>query len=199
MPSTPPRSEPWDRQPGEPTRWFDRFERFRLAGPGRSLLGTVNAEQVDKGGHKRTKVSGAWDQAAIRWNWRKRAEAWDDHQREKARETHAQEIEEMNRRHIEEAKALQSKAIQRLKSLDVGELSSTDVLRYFVEASKLERSARGEPETVEERRLTGKGGGAVNISLEDVLAADQELEDWHNDRSEPPGDPALPEGNPEVQ
>jgi hypothetical protein len=159
----------------------------------------VNSEQADKGGQKRTKVSGAWDKAAARWNWRKRAEAWDDQQRDKARESHAQEIEEMNRRHVEEAKALQSKAIQRLKSLDVDELSSTDVLRYFVEASKLERSARGEPETVEERRLTGKGGGAVNISLEDVLDADRELEDWHHDRGEPSGDAALPEGNPEVQ
>jgi hypothetical protein len=198
MPETPPRPEPWDRQPGEPTRWFARFERYRMAGSGRSLLGAVNAEQADKGGQKRTKVSGAWDQAFARWRWRQRAEAWDDQQRDKARETHAQEIAEMNNRHIRESQALQAKAIARLNSLTEGDLTATEVVRFLIEATKLERTARGEPETIEERRLTGKGGGAMSFSLEDALAAEKELETWKDDRVQPTGGAAVPEGDPEV-
>src|SRR5262245_53691665 len=30
-------SEPWEQQPEEPNRWYARFERYRLAGPSRSL------------------------------------------------------------------------------------------------------------------------------------------------------------------
>ena len=104
----------------------------------------------------------------------------------------------MNQRHIQEAQALQSKAIQRLKSLELDDLSSTDVIRYLTEASKLERTARGEPESIEERRLTGKGGGPIGFSLEDAVSADKELENWEHERVQPPGDGALPEGDPQV-
>jgi hypothetical protein len=130
--------------------------------------------------------------------WKERAEAWDEHQRQKAREAHAEAIEEMNQRHIQEAKLLQTKAIQRLKTLELDDLSSADVIRYLTEASKLERTARGEPEAIEERRLTGKGGGPIGFSLEETVAADKELEDWHNDRVQPAGDGALPEGDSQV-
>jgi hypothetical protein len=198
MPDTKPERESWDRQAEEPNRWFSRFERYRLAGPGRSLLGAVNAEQAEKGKNKRGWIPGAWSRAAARWNWRDRAEAWDEHDRQQARQAHAQDVEEMNRRHIHEAQALQNRAVQRLKSLDPSELSASDTLRYFVEATKLERTARGEPETIEERRLTGQGGGPVIFALEDALLADQELENWKHDRLQPPGGGALPERNPEM-
>jgi hypothetical protein len=198
MPDPTPQPESWDRQAEEPNLWFSRFERYRLAGPGRSLLATVNAEQADKGKKKHSGNPGAWTRAAACWHWRERAEAWDEHQRQQARAAHVREVEEMNRRHIQEAQALQNRAVQRLKSLDHQELSASDTLRYFVEATKLERTARGEPETIEERRLTGKGGGPVVFSLEDALLADEELENWKHDRLQPPGGGALSEGNPEM-
>jgi hypothetical protein len=110
-----PQSEPWDRQPGEPNLWYARFERYRLVGPGRSLLGTLNAEGAEKGQRRRTKVPGAWNQALRRWHWRERAESWDEQERHKVRVAHVRDVEEMNRRHIQEAQALQNKAVQRLK------------------------------------------------------------------------------------
>jgi hypothetical protein len=198
MPDTMPQPEPWERQPGEPNRWFARFERYRLAGPSRSLVGTVNAEQAEKGNKRQTKVPGAWSRAAASWRWRQRAEAWDEQERQKARAAHAKNVEEMNHRHIQEAQALQNKAIQRLKSLELDDLSAADVVRYLVEATKLERTARGEPESIEERRLTGRGGGAVTFSLEDAVRADKELETWHHDRVQPAGGGTLPEGDPQV-
>jgi hypothetical protein len=195
MPDTTPQSEPWERQPGEPNLWFSRFERFRLTGPSRSLLGTVNAELVEEGRKRQAKVPGAWNRAAIQWRWRERAEAWDELERQKARETRSKEIEEMNRRHIQESKALQQKAVQRLQSLKPEELSVFELLRFLLDAAKLERTAHGEPEKVEERRVTGKDGNAVIFSLEEALKAKKELEAWENDRVQPGAGPALPEGN----
>jgi hypothetical protein len=198
MSDTPPQPEPWERQPGEPNRWYSRFERYRLAGPNRALLSIWNDEQAGKSGKKCTRVPGSWAEAAQRWRWRQRAEAWDEHERQQAREAHAQAVAEMNQRHIQEAQALQSKAIQRLKCLDLEDLSAADIVRFVVEATRLERTSRGEPEAIEERRLTGKGGGAVKFSLEDAVAADKELEDWHHDRDQPAAGGSLPEGDPQV-
>src|SRR6516165_7624450 len=197
MADTSPQPAPWERQPGEPNRWFSRFECYRLAGPGRSLQGAVNAEKAQEGKKRHVNIPGAWSRAAIRWRWRQRAEAWDEHERQKARETHAREIAEMNARHIQEAKALQAKAIERLKSLELTDVSASDTVRYLTEATKLERTARGEPESIEERRLTGKGGGPIGFAIEDVVSADKELEEWQNDRVQLPGEGSVPEGEPQ--
>lgn len=65
----------WDRQPDEPLLWYERFERYRLAGPGRSLLAIYQAEKSGPG--RGQKVAGAWNSAAEQWRWQQRAEAWD--------------------------------------------------------------------------------------------------------------------------
>src|SRR5256885_844971 len=65
----------WSRMPREPMIWFARFERFRLAGPRRSLLRAYNAERDTA--RKGATIPGAWHQAAERWCWRDRAEGWD--------------------------------------------------------------------------------------------------------------------------
>ncbi len=77
--------EPWEQQPGEPNRWYARFERFRLAGPSRSLLGAVKAEREQVGKRSTRSVPQAWAKAAQQWRWRERAEAWDAHERYQVR------------------------------------------------------------------------------------------------------------------
>jgi hypothetical protein len=190
--------ESWEQQPGEPARWYARFERFRLAGPSRSLLGAVNGERQQGNKRPTRSVPQAWAKAAQQWRWRERAEAWDIHQRRQARAAHAQQIEEMNRRHVQEARGLQSAAIARLKSLNLEQMSHTEVLRFMVEAAKLERTALGQPENIQEQRHTGPGGGAVIFTLEDAVRADQELEEWNHDRLQSPGSRPLPEGDSQV-
>lgn len=59
------------------TLWADRYELFRLAGPGRSLLALYNAERTKKDQAPAKRVPGAWDDIAKGWDWRKRAAAWD--------------------------------------------------------------------------------------------------------------------------
>jgi hypothetical protein len=190
--------ESYKQQSREPNLWFARFERYRLAGPCRSLLGILNAERQQRGARPGKSLPEAWAKNAKRWQWRERAEAWDELERGRAREAHAQEVEEMNRRHVQEAKALQSKAIQRLKSLDLEHLSTADVLRYLIEAAKLERTALGQPESIAEQRLTGQSGGAVVFTVEDAVTASTELEQWQHDHLQTVGGPALSNGSLEV-
>jgi len=192
------RSDAWERQPGEPNRWFARFEAYRLAGPARSLLGSVNGERSARGAAKSRSVPQAWATNAKRWQWRERAEAWDEFQRQEARVARAREVEEMNRRHVQEAKALQGKAVQRLKALDVELLSPAELLRYVTESAKLERTALGEPPANEEPRRAGSGGSSVLFTFEDAVRADQELEVFYHDRMQQTGGDALPDGNPQV-
>ncbi len=91
---------PWERLPGEPWRWFNRFEQYRLMGPTRSVLRVYRAERAARAPIKPSqalssplKPSGAqpqtqpipvpaavppvWRRAAVHWRWRERAEAWD--------------------------------------------------------------------------------------------------------------------------
>jgi hypothetical protein len=56
--------EPWEQQPGESNRWYARFERFRLAGPSRSLLGAVNTARQDGGKGSARSVPQAWAKAS---------------------------------------------------------------------------------------------------------------------------------------
>ena len=104
----------------------------------------------------------------------------------------------MHERHIQIARGLQSKAIERLRSLRPEELASPELLRYLVEASKLERLAMGEPDVVQRQELTGKGGSPLRFSLEDAITAARELEETEHGSVQSSGGEALPQGNPEV-
>lgn len=73
--------QPWERMEGEPNNWYARFMLYLQAGPSRTLLGTINAEQVQKGAKKFTSISQSWSDAAKRWKWKERAEAYDEHRR----------------------------------------------------------------------------------------------------------------------
>ena len=63
------------RRQQKPARWFDRVERYRLAGADRSLLAVFQAAQ--KSPKKPNQISGSWKVAADEWRWQARAEAWD--------------------------------------------------------------------------------------------------------------------------
>jgi hypothetical protein len=193
--SSPPVSDPWDRQPEEPNRWYARFERYRLAGPSRSILGAFNAERAEKGISPKSSPSGAWKRAYVRWHWQERAEAWDEHERFERRTAQAWEAEKMNRRHARQSLALQKKALRGLRALEPADMSAGEVLRCLVEAIKIERTARGQPETLEAQRMTS---AAFALSLEDVVNAQKELEEWRNDRWQSAQGEALLEGHPHM-
>lgn len=74
---------PWERQKGERNLWYDRFERFRLMGPTRSLRALYGAERAARGDAGRHSLPSSWSRAVETWQWVARAEAWDQAERER--------------------------------------------------------------------------------------------------------------------
>jgi hypothetical protein len=159
-----------ERLPGESNAAFSAFVIYRDLGAQRSLdaastryhaRNRLNTTPPQDGTRKNKKCSGQIRTWADRWNWRERAAAWDAEQDRQARQAMLQEIVDMRKRHAQEAMMLQKAAMQRLQALDPQTLTQSHLLAYFVEATKLERLSRGEPETVGEQRITGRDGGPV--------------------------------------
>jgi hypothetical protein len=158
--------KPWDRQEDEGTKAFEAFKAYRDMGPKRGIR-RVPAVLGRPDTYK--PVLERW---SVKYGWVKRAQAWDDFQDKVAQEAALTQIEEMRKRHIQQSVALQTKALQRLQSLDPRELSASNVLGFIAEAIKIERMARGEPETILEERRKLSHDDAKIIS---ELAADPEF------------------------
>lgn len=74
----------WEKREGE-GRWYARFLLYLNMGAGRSLLGAVNLEKSSERAEKSRKkqsirVPGAWNDAFKQWEWRKRAQVFDEEQ-----------------------------------------------------------------------------------------------------------------------
>jgi hypothetical protein len=185
---------PWEQRPGESSRAFGAFCAYRDLGPHRSLRAAA-----EKYYNRRTaavvRQCNTWSSA---FRWVERASAWDRHLDAEARRAQEKARREMAERHAQEARALQSKAVERLRALRPEELGPADLLRYFVEAAKLERLAMGEPDSVQRQELTGRGGSPLRLSLEDAVAAARELEEAERDSVQRGGSEAPAPGSPEV-
>jgi hypothetical protein len=139
---------PWEQHAGESARAFGAFCVYRDQGPRRSLRAAAAAFY----GHTSAARERQFDKWSRVFHWVARASAWDQHLDAEARQAQEEAQREMTERHVKEARALQGKALERLRALRPEELGPADVLRYLVEAVKLERLALGEPETVAETR-----------------------------------------------
>jgi len=78
----------WDRRPGEPSKWFIRFEVYRQLGAERTMLA---AYRLTGNRPDARKVPGSWTRVVEVWEWKKRVWAWDDAQILKAREAEAEQ------------------------------------------------------------------------------------------------------------
>jgi hypothetical protein len=72
-------SPPWEPLPGEPSRWYDRFDCYRRLGPERTIVAAYRACTGRTGANARP--APAWYAAAATWRWEARAHAWDIHLR----------------------------------------------------------------------------------------------------------------------
>jgi hypothetical protein len=181
----------WEQQPRESSRAFGAFCAYRDLGPRRSLRAAAE-KFYQRSSAAVLRQCNTWSKA---FRWVERASAWDRHLDAQTRQAQVEARCEMADRHVKEARALQAKALERLRSLCPGELGPADVLRYLVEATKLERLAMGEPDAVQRQELTGPGGGPVRFCVEDVVKAIREAEDDHLQRD---GGKTLRDGSPEV-
>ena len=160
-------SPPWEQRPKESARAYGAFCAYRDLGPCRSLKAAAEAF------YKRTSaaVSRQLKTWSAAFHWVERTAAWDRHLDAAAREAQEKARREMGQRHAKEAQGLQAKALERMRTLRPEELGPADVLRFFVEAARLERLALGEPDTLQRQEVTGKAGGPVVLNIvEEVIS-----------------------------
>ena len=78
----------WDRQPGEPARWHERFTIYRRMGPRRSILGAAKLHREQTGGARAVlQLPGYWLEISEKWRWKQRAEEWDQAEAEREERT----------------------------------------------------------------------------------------------------------------
>jgi hypothetical protein len=74
--------QPWERQEDEQNNHYEMFLFYLHLGPSRTKLGAVH--EAEKSRKKQTlskKVPGNWNDVYEQWNWRKRAETYDEYRR----------------------------------------------------------------------------------------------------------------------
>lgn len=143
---------PWDLQPGETDLGFHYFQRYRDAGPDRSLRAV--AEFADRS-EATIRILSA------RHAWVDRVLAFDSWLDRKAQDELLRDRTEMRRRHVRLAMEGQAKIADRLATLDPQELSARDLVYWLDACVKIERQARGEADSRIE--LTGKDGGPLAV------------------------------------
>jgi hypothetical protein len=156
----------WEKQPGEPDLWFDRFTQYRLLGPRRSMVKVYRMSRVRE--QKEYKdVEGApayWNKHAKEWHWKERALAWDQHTLE--------EVAEQAEAVYNEGLALIHTRVDHLKQLGTKieryllHPKTTRLSPHLIEQYRgiLDDIAKEQGQRVKETRLTGPGGGPVAIT-----------------------------------
>lgn len=144
---------PWEQQPGEPIKWFQRFGLFLESGPERTLVETYRQflqsgsdkkqqarrrKKAEKGGSfKPLKLPAAWDAMVVRWRWRERADAFDRHMAEKHRGDAERQYELKLAAHQERSLAMAKSGQLIAERL----LKAVDVLTRSANPKHLEKSA----------------------------------------------------------
>lgn len=72
--------ELWDQLPGEPDKWYGRFQIYLDLGVTRTLTAAARCDSDPKSGQ--SGLTGRWSYYFNRYHWRERARAWDMRQRE---------------------------------------------------------------------------------------------------------------------
>ena len=136
----------WDRMEDEPARWYDRFEVYRMLGPGRSIEA---AYRMATGSDRRP--GSLWHQRSKEFNWRARSESWDaDGWRQQASEEEDRRklAREWRLRMLADVREWAYLSLKRAKLLDMdmGETRERlSVLRMMLsDAIRLERAEFGE-------------------------------------------------------
>lgn len=172
--------QPWERQPRESAKVFALFAEFRNRGPTRSYNQFIR----DTGRARQTVF-----EMAGRWNWNERLEAFDRHNDRMLLHEQQQAIRDMANRHARVATVMLAKATERLREVDPGTLTPTQLVQFVETAVRVERLSRGEPtEVIEE---VSEGDPLVLINDPEAAAQARRLlrRVARADQSGGPGDP----------
>lgn len=74
--------KPWERAEGESAKWHMRFRNYLTMGPKRSVHAIFQAEKQSMVEKSRGRPGETWYNAAKKYHWQERADAWDAEQDE---------------------------------------------------------------------------------------------------------------------
>lgn len=167
IPSTQIAVDVWEKRPDESAKAYAAFSAYmRLPPDNRSIqkalkttYGTINVNKLR-----------VWQRWCSAYSWVMRADAWDAEVYRTTRNEHIQAIKDMNDRAIKIAKGLQQKAIERLRQMDMAELSPDQIIRYVQVGISMERLALGQPtEIVQSSSMN------MNLNVDFTNMSDEEL------------------------
>ena len=122
-------TQPWARQPKEPSQWYERFQKYLHLGPARSLIEVYRTDaKSKKSAAERARarnVPGSWFAAVKKWNWYARADAFDDAERKKRDEMYRARADEILQSGFA-ARFVRIAELNRLAELLQSEMFTTD-------------------------------------------------------------------------
>lgn len=183
----------WDRQRDsegklEPLLWFRRFEAYRLMKPTRTVMDVYRSYLAGKGRQERAKkvrrIPGAWHQAKTKWDWKARAEAYDEYVIDTERQRVEAELEE-NRELARQTRLQLIQAVQDIATRaiypyiqpDGGKQLSVNManeISLLIKRTNSELRAEYGDDHPIMHEITGKGGGKIEVELgttDDIRAA----------------------------
>jgi hypothetical protein len=166
----PPPIHPWDRQIGEGPEAFEAFEAYLDAGPTRSIR-----PASAKLGKSRI-LLGRW---SVTWCWDKRAKRYDSEQDRVRREQHRAKLDKMYDTQARIANAMASKLVDRIRTLNVEEITAKEIAVWFKVIVDVQRQALGERRVIRNKagRPYKDDGAPLNFPGQAVANARVAAED----------------------
>ena len=175
-------SATYDRQPGESAPAWQAFQCYRDLGPERSLAKAATKLQRSK------RMLERWCSC---WNWVTRCADWDAEQDRLTREAFAKARQEKAQQTMKDLELFQGLARRRYVELAkkiqempeaIQEMDLDEARLIYLECEKLKRVLMGDPAAIEETRHTGPGGKPLTITVEQVVAAQQQIQELRRSR-----------------
>ena len=170
----------WDRQEGESSLWYGRFDEYRLMGPERSVLSVVNRRRRDQSKRQAKYSPGAWLEKANTFKWKDRSEAWDESERQRQAALREEEADRLFENVEQAMKALYAKYSQRLQELDPDDIPAAVLAPHFLSAiKKLEEIYGRQP--IKKIEVSGPDGQPIALDLEFRKVISQRAEQRRRD------------------
>lgn len=161
----------WERRDGETSKAYDAF-KYYLNTPAserslRKCIDRLYPHAPEKGRGGKQSIYRQWGKWSSMWGWQSRVLAWDDHLARAELKAFTEEVEAMGKRHAQVAKMMMSVVIKRVKDMQPGELTPSDIRGWMNDSVRIERLAMG----LEESRH-----GSMPLGIDVAQLSDDELD-----------------------
>lgn len=133
-------ARPWNMRPDESAKAYQAFEAYRDMGADRSLA------RLSQDHGKSIATVTEW---STRHDWQARVRAFDEAAAAKAADRALEDAAAVRARQAAHAKAIQLRAMQKIATMDPGDMSMAEATRAWQVGAEAERKALGIAEVVE--------------------------------------------------